>query len=82
MAAWQGSQSHLERCLKRFGGGGRNDAPGGSWEHVSDELDARMRPEASVDPRFGVGGVYLDPTAAAASIERVRNQGRSVVTAG
>jgi hypothetical protein len=32
-------QSHLERCLKRFGGGGRNDAPGGSWEHVSDQLD-------------------------------------------
>src|SRR6476659_7899044 len=36
MAAWHGPQSHLERCLKRFGGGGRND---GSWEHVSDELD-------------------------------------------
>jgi hypothetical protein len=39
MAAWHGSQSHLERCLKRFGGGGRNDAPGGIWEHISDELD-------------------------------------------
>ncbi len=46
------------------------------------ELDARMRPGAPVDPRFGVGGVYLDPAAAAASVERVRNQGRSVVAAG
>jgi hypothetical protein len=26
-------------CLKRFGGGGRNDAPGGIWEHLSDQLD-------------------------------------------
>jgi hypothetical protein len=25
--------------LKRFGGGGRNDAPGGSWEYLSNQLD-------------------------------------------
>src|SRR5580704_12393268 len=39
MAAWHGPQSHLERCLKRFGGGDGNGAPSVSWEHVSDELD-------------------------------------------
>jgi 2,3-bisphosphoglycerate-dependent phosphoglycerate mutase len=41
------------------------------------ELDAELRPLRSVDPRFGLSGAYLDPTAAAASIEAVANQGRS-----
>ncbi len=41
------------------------------------ELDAEMRPRHSVDPSFGVSGRYLDPEAATASIEAVRNLGRS-----
>jgi len=41
------------------------------------ELDAELRPIRSVDPRFGVGGAYLDPDAAIASIEAVANQGRA-----
>ena len=32
-------QRYLERCLKSFGGGGRNGVPGGSWKGVSDEFD-------------------------------------------
>jgi 2,3-bisphosphoglycerate-dependent phosphoglycerate mutase len=40
------------------------------------ELDSQLRPRAAVDPRFGVSGVYLDPEAASASIEQVKNQGR------
>ncbi len=39
------------------------------------ELDAAMCPLGSVDPRYGVSGRYLDPDAAAASIESVRGQG-------
>jgi 2,3-bisphosphoglycerate-dependent phosphoglycerate mutase len=39
------------------------------------ELDDDMRPTRSVDPRFGVGGIYLDPDAATASIAEVRSQG-------
>jgi len=45
------------------------------------ELDAELRPLRSVDPRFGVGGVYLDPEAAAAAIDAVANQGRSTAPA-
>ncbi len=41
------------------------------------ELDERLRPLRPVDPRFGVSGTYLDLDTAAASIEQVRNQGRS-----
>jgi len=41
------------------------------------ELDRDLAPFAPVDPRFGVSGTYLDPDAAAASIEGVRRQGRS-----
>jgi 2,3-bisphosphoglycerate-dependent phosphoglycerate mutase len=40
-------------------------------------LDDRLRPVGSIDPRFGVSGVYLDQAAADASIAQVRNQGRS-----
>jgi 2,3-bisphosphoglycerate-dependent phosphoglycerate mutase len=40
-------------------------------------LDDAMRPVDEIDPRLGVSGSYLDPEAAAASIEAVRNQGRS-----
>ena len=39
------------------------------------ELDAAMRPLGPVDPRYGVGGRYLDLDAAASSIESVRKQG-------
>ncbi|HEV8463120.1 MAG TPA: phosphoglyceromutase [Gaiellaceae bacterium] len=39
------------------------------------ELDDAMRVTAPLDPRFGVGGRYLDPVAAAASIAGVRAQG-------
>jgi 2,3-bisphosphoglycerate-dependent phosphoglycerate mutase len=41
------------------------------------ELDASARPKGRLDTRFGVSGTYLDAAAAAASIERVRAQGRS-----
>ena len=41
------------------------------------ELDEEMRPLHSVDPSYGVSGRYLDPEAATASIDAVRNQGRS-----
>jgi 2,3-bisphosphoglycerate-dependent phosphoglycerate mutase len=40
------------------------------------ELDGDLRPIHAVDPTFGVSGRYLDPEAATASIEAVRNQGR------
>jgi 2,3-bisphosphoglycerate-dependent phosphoglycerate mutase len=40
------------------------------------ELDGDLRPVHAVDPSFGVSGRYLDPEAATASIEAVRNQGR------
>jgi 2,3-bisphosphoglycerate-dependent phosphoglycerate mutase len=43
------------------------------------ELDESMGPRHPLDRRFGVSGVYLDQAAAAASVERVRNQGRSIV---
>jgi 2,3-bisphosphoglycerate-dependent phosphoglycerate mutase len=39
------------------------------------ELDADLRPVATVDPRFGVSGTYLDPESAAASIDEVAHQG-------
>jgi 2,3-bisphosphoglycerate-dependent phosphoglycerate mutase len=39
------------------------------------ELDESMRPTGPVDPAFGVSGAYLDPDAAARSIDAVRNQG-------
>jgi 2,3-bisphosphoglycerate-dependent phosphoglycerate mutase len=42
------------------------------------ELDRDLVPFAAVDPRFGVSGTYLDPEAAAASIEGVRRQGQTV----
>ena len=41
------------------------------------ELDEQMRPLSRVDERFGVSGTYLDLDAAGASIEGVKNQGRS-----
>ena len=44
-------------------------------------LDERMRPVGSIDSRFGVSGVYLDQSAAEASIAQVRNQGRSAAPA-
>jgi len=40
-------------------------------------LDEQMRPTAAVDRAFGVSGTYLDPDAAASSIDAVRNQGRT-----
>lgn len=39
------------------------------------ELGSDLAPRSAVDPRFGVSGTYLDPEAAAASIEEVRGQG-------
>ena len=39
------------------------------------ELDGGMVPVGRVDPRFGVSGAYLDPSAASVSIEGVRAQG-------
>jgi 2,3-bisphosphoglycerate-dependent phosphoglycerate mutase len=41
------------------------------------ELDGQLRPLAPLDPRFGVSGSYLDPEAAASSIEQVKNQGQT-----
>jgi 2,3-bisphosphoglycerate-dependent phosphoglycerate mutase len=41
------------------------------------ELDEGARPRRRIDTEFGVSGRYLDEAAAAASIERVRAQGRS-----
>jgi 2,3-bisphosphoglycerate-dependent phosphoglycerate mutase len=41
------------------------------------ELDEGARPRREIDPPFGVSGAYLDPSAATASIERVRAQGQS-----
>ena len=38
------------------------------------ELDDQMRPLGQIDSRFGVSGIYLDPTAATASITDVKNQ--------
>jgi 2,3-bisphosphoglycerate-dependent phosphoglycerate mutase len=40
------------------------------------ELDEGARPRRKVDPRFGVSGAYLDASAAATSIDRVRTQGQ------
>jgi 2,3-bisphosphoglycerate-dependent phosphoglycerate mutase len=40
------------------------------------ELDDDARPVRGIEPGFGVSGTYLDEDAAAASIERVRTQGR------
>jgi hypothetical protein len=31
--------AYLERCLKSFGGGGRDGVPGWSWKGISDEFD-------------------------------------------
>jgi 2,3-bisphosphoglycerate-dependent phosphoglycerate mutase len=42
---------------------------------LSYELDERLAPIGAIDPRFGVSGTYLDPDAAAASIDAVRHQG-------
>ncbi len=42
------------------------------------ELDAQMRPLAPVDARFGLSGRFLDPVAAAASIEQVKSQGQTM----
>jgi 2,3-bisphosphoglycerate-dependent phosphoglycerate mutase len=39
------------------------------------ELDEQMQPAADVHPAFGLSGAYLDPAAAAVSIEQVRSQG-------
>ena len=41
------------------------------------ELDQQLRPLHPIDPAYGVGGRYLDPEAAAESIEAVRDQGGS-----
>ncbi len=41
------------------------------------ELGPQLRPSAPIDPRFGVSGSFLDPAAAAASIEEVKKQGRT-----
>ncbi len=46
------------------------------------ELGTDMRPLGQVDPRYGVSGRYLDPAAAASSIESVRSQGGSPVPSG
>jgi 2,3-bisphosphoglycerate-dependent phosphoglycerate mutase len=46
------------------------------------ELDDELQPLGRVDPDFGLSGTYLDPEAAAASIERVRSQGRAQATPG
>ena len=37
--ALHGPQRYLEGDLKTSGGGGRNSAPGGGGEHVSNEFD-------------------------------------------
>jgi 2,3-bisphosphoglycerate-dependent phosphoglycerate mutase len=41
------------------------------------ELDDRLRPMRTVDPAFGISGLYLDPGAASASIAAVRAQGKT-----
>ena len=45
------------------------------------ELDDHMRPLGQIDSRFGVSGIYLDPTAATASITDVKNQGQTTALA-
>lgn len=44
------------------------------------ELDESARSLCGIDPRFGVSGTYLDPSAAAASIASVRAQGQTIAT--
>jgi len=43
------------------------------------ELDRSMRPSREIDPRYGVSGLYLDESAAAASIAAVERQGQAPV---
>ncbi len=42
------------------------------------ELGADLRPLRPVDPAFGCSGVFLDPQAASASIDQVKQQGQTV----